>query len=119
MVWSHSQVVRFNSERGGISVITAKGHTTTSHLLIQGASSADSGDYVCRPNNADPAAVTVHILDGRWCIDTVDLADVSCRCMRYNQCILFVRTFLHIRNTAGQEKRDILPIFVVFTDLKD
>ncbi|XP_037082135.1 protein amalgam-like [Pollicipes pollicipes] len=63
--WLHrNQVVRFNSARGGISVVTAKGHRTTSHLLIQRADGWDSGDYRCRPDNAEPATVTVHILDG-------------------------------------------------------
>ncbi|XP_043242197.1 uncharacterized protein LOC122391921 [Amphibalanus amphitrite] len=63
-VWSPSQVVTFSSTRGGISVITARGHTTTSHLLIRSAGGGDSGQYVCSPSNAQPAAVTVHILDG-------------------------------------------------------
>ncbi|XP_043221556.1 netrin receptor DCC-like isoform X2 [Amphibalanus amphitrite] len=58
------KVITFSSTRGGISVITEKGHRTTSHLLIQRAQSGDSGTYWCQPSNAAPASVTVHILDG-------------------------------------------------------
>ncbi|XP_037079093.1 hemicentin-1-like, partial [Pollicipes pollicipes] len=62
--WLDNRTVAFSSARGGISVITEKGHRTTSHLLIQRAGSRDSGRYSCHPSNAQPASVTVHILAG-------------------------------------------------------
>jgi hypothetical protein len=43
-------------------VITEKGETTTSYLLIQDARVSDSGKYSCSPSNADVAAVRVHVL---------------------------------------------------------
>ncbi|OXA64529.1 hypothetical protein Fcan01_02429 [Folsomia candida] len=55
-------VINYNSERGGVSVITEKGETTTSYLLVQNAMVSDSGKYSCSPSNADVAAVRVHVL---------------------------------------------------------
>lgn len=47
-----------------MSVITEKGETTTSYLLIQRAKKRDSGKYSCTPSNANPYTVNVHILNG-------------------------------------------------------
>lgn len=60
------QVINYDSSRGGVSVITEKGDTTTSFLLIQNADSADSGKYSCSPSNADSATVRVHVLNGMY-----------------------------------------------------
>lgn len=66
MLWSHnSQVINFDSPRGGISLVTEKGLVTTSRLLIQKAVQADSGVYTCTPSNANAANVRVHILNGK------------------------------------------------------
>lgn len=66
MLWSHnSQVINFDSPRGGISLVTEKGPTTTSRLLIQKAVQEDTGVYTCTPSNANPANVRVHILNGK------------------------------------------------------
>lgn len=46
-------------------MITEKGDVTTSFLLIQNASLADSGRYSCSPSNADVASVRVHVLNGK------------------------------------------------------
>ncbi|XP_017779592.1 PREDICTED: hemicentin-1 [Nicrophorus vespilloides] len=65
MLWSHnSQVITFDTPRGGISLVTEKGLTTTSRLLIQRAIPSDSGLYTCAPSNANSATVRVHILNG-------------------------------------------------------
>ena len=46
LVWYHnSDVIAYDSERGGVSVITEKGDYTTSQLLIQRARHSDSGEY--------------------------------------------------------------------------
>ncbi|XP_060526820.1 zwei Ig domain protein zig-8 [Cylas formicarius] len=67
ITWSHnSQVINFDSPRGGISLVTEKGLTTTSRLLIQKAVQKDSGLYSCTPSNANSATVRVHILNGEY-----------------------------------------------------
>ncbi|KAF5299311.1 hypothetical protein FQA39_LY02484 [Lamprigera yunnana] len=64
MLWSHNSVpINFDSPRGGISLVTEKGPTTTSRLLIQKASQSDSGTYTCSPSNANPGNARVHILN--------------------------------------------------------
>lgn len=66
MLWSHnSQVINFDSPRGGISLVTEKGIVTTSRLLIQKAVQSDSGEYACTPSNANVVKVRVHILNGK------------------------------------------------------
>ncbi|KPJ21504.1 hypothetical protein RR48_01340 [Papilio machaon] len=56
--------INYDSPRGGVSVITEKGETTTSHLLVQKAKAPDSGRYTCAPANANPRSVIVHVLSG-------------------------------------------------------
>jgi hypothetical protein len=41
------QIISYNSPRGGVTVVTEKGETTTSYLLIQQAKPTDSGRYSC------------------------------------------------------------------------
>lgn len=60
------QVISYDSNRGGVSVITEKGDVTTSYLLIQHAELTDSGKYSCSPSNADVASVRVHVLNGQY-----------------------------------------------------
>ena len=64
--YHHDEVINYDSSRGGVSVITEKGETTSSHLLIQNAGLEDSGKYSCSPSNADVASVRVHVLNGEW-----------------------------------------------------
>lgn len=45
-------------------MITEKGDITTSYLLIQRATMADSGRYTCLPSNANAKSVYVHVLHG-------------------------------------------------------
>ncbi|PBC32334.1 Limbic system-associated membrane protein [Apis cerana cerana] len=76
MIWSHnsevekgstfeteSQVINFDSPRGGISLVTEKGPETTSRLMIQKAVMTDSGIYTCEPSNANPNRIKVHVVD--------------------------------------------------------
>ena len=46
-------------------MVTEKGESTTSHLLIQKATNADSGIYVCQPIDTVKASINVHILRGK------------------------------------------------------
>lgn len=63
--WTHNnKKINYDSPRGGVSVITEKGETTTSYLLVQRAKSGDSGKYCCIPSNANTYSVNVHILNG-------------------------------------------------------
>ncbi|XP_065334661.1 myosin light chain kinase, smooth muscle-like isoform X2 [Cloeon dipterum] len=62
--YHHDEVISYDSQRGGVSVITEKGDVTTSYLLIQHAELTDSGKYSCSPSNADVASVRVHVLNG-------------------------------------------------------
>ena len=59
------QMIGYDSNRGGVSVVTEKGIESSSSLLIQNARPSDSGKYVCRPENAESATVKVHVLNGR------------------------------------------------------
>ncbi|XP_032577863.1 uncharacterized protein LOC6606328 isoform X3 [Drosophila sechellia] len=63
---SHPQIINYDSPRGGVSVVTNKGDTTTSFLLIKSARPSDSGHYQCNPSNAKPKSVTVHVLNGEF-----------------------------------------------------
>lgn len=62
----YQQEINYDSPRGGVSVITEKGEVTTSYLLIQKAKISDSGKYTCMPTHANPDAVNVHVLNGRF-----------------------------------------------------
>ncbi|KAL7031902.1 hypothetical protein ACKWTF_007166 [Chironomus riparius] len=65
MFWTHNNIeINFDSERGGVSVITEKADVTTSYLLIQKARASDSGQYTCSPSNANSKSVNVHVLAG-------------------------------------------------------
>uniref|UniRef100_A0A1A9ZL38 Ig-like domain-containing protein n=1 Tax=Glossina pallidipes TaxID=7398 RepID=A0A1A9ZL38_GLOPL len=62
--WNHNNaIINYDSPRGGVSVVTIKGETTTSFLLIKSARPSDSGHYQCNPSNAKPKSVTVHVLN--------------------------------------------------------
>ncbi|CAK9806572.1 Zwei Ig domain protein zig-8 [Anthophora retusa] len=64
--WYYNEkVLNYDSARGGVSVITEKGgDVTTSWLLIQTAQPSDSGEYSCRPSNANATYIKVHVLNG-------------------------------------------------------
>ncbi|XP_037896176.1 putative mediator of RNA polymerase II transcription subunit 26 isoform X2 [Glossina fuscipes] len=65
--WNHNNaIINYDSPRGGVSVVTIKGETTTSFLLIKSARPSDSGHYQCNPSNAKPKSVTVHVLNGEF-----------------------------------------------------
>ncbi|XP_045492212.1 lachesin-like isoform X3 [Colias croceus] len=65
--WNHNDaIISYDSPRGGVSVVTEKGETTTSFLLIQQARPSDSGTYQCNPSNAQSKSVVVHVLNGEY-----------------------------------------------------
>ena len=61
---SYLQEIDYDSPRGGVSVVIEKAKWTTSHLLIQKATSKDSGIYKCAPLNAVTATINLHVLRG-------------------------------------------------------
>ncbi|XP_073962110.1 neurotrimin-like isoform X3 [Choristoneura fumiferana] len=65
--WNHNDaIISYDSPRGGVSVVTEKGETTTSFLLIQQARPSDSGTYQCNPSNAQSKSIVVHVLNGEY-----------------------------------------------------
>ncbi|XP_068212786.1 protein amalgam-like isoform X2 [Palaemon carinicauda] len=63
MYWFRGTTLINYSSRGGISVVTDK-HSRTSRLVVTRATIGDSGNYTCAPANAEPASVSVYILNG-------------------------------------------------------
>ncbi|XP_065576852.1 uncharacterized protein LOC136037922 isoform X1 [Artemia franciscana] len=62
--WSlNSKAISYDSPRGGVSVVVEKGIYSSSSLIIQNARMSDSGNYTCKPDNAAPASVLVHVLN--------------------------------------------------------
>ncbi|CAL7945057.1 unnamed protein product [Xylocopa violacea] len=62
--WNHNDaIITYDPTRGGVSVVTEKGNTTKSFLLVQEAKPSDSGRYTCNPSNAQPKSITVHVLN--------------------------------------------------------
>lgn len=92
--YSPSQVINFDSPRGGISLVTEKGVLTTSRLLVQKAIQSDSGLYTCTPSTANAASVRVHILSGKW----FELDDY----VEWNG-VLEHRFHLFVRRTSGRD----------------
>ncbi|KAM7285684.1 hypothetical protein ISCGN_032571 [Ixodes scapularis] len=65
--WYHDdRMINYDSSRtAGIRVATERGPSTTvSRLQVPDAATGDSGNYSCIPSYADPAYITVHVLNG-------------------------------------------------------
>jgi len=61
--WYHNQKeISYDSPRGGVSQITEKGSTTSSFLLLQRSTMADSGTYSCQPSVGNLASARVHVV---------------------------------------------------------
>lgn len=59
------QVISGDSQRGGISFVTATKEETMSILLIEAADLGDSGKYSCYPSNSEITSIRVHVLKGK------------------------------------------------------
>ncbi|KAK8385920.1 hypothetical protein O3P69_010581 [Scylla paramamosain] len=63
--WTHNgQPLQYDSPRGGITVVTERGNTTSGYLLIQDAKESDTGNYTCAPSNTAASTLRVHVLNG-------------------------------------------------------
>lgn len=94
--WYYNEhVLSYDSPRGGVSVITEKGgDVTTSWLLIQTAQPSDSGEYSCKPSNANTASIKVHVLNGK-CLQRAILSPN----------LISDRPYLSMRNDVKKEKK--------------
>ncbi|CAG4962715.1 unnamed protein product [Parnassius apollo] len=100
--WYHEdEVISYDSSRGGVSVVTEKGAATTSYLLVQDATPADSGRYSCSPSNAEVASVRVHVLNGER---PAAMQTGSAGLSNSSRCILalLLAGFLHARLLRAQ-----------------
>lgn len=80
--WMGKKELRHDSSRGGVAIVTDKTNPVTStSLLLRQVRLSDSGKYSCTPSNADPASVTLHVLQGnpppsiyitRWFIQKIE-----------------------------------------------
>ncbi|XP_062560581.1 zwei Ig domain protein zig-8-like isoform X2 [Armigeres subalbatus] len=93
--WNHNNVIiSYDSPRGGVSVITEKGDTTTSFLLIQSARPSDSGQYTCNPSNAKSKSVTVHVLNGEFPAAMQRAGQPHHRTPQHHQLLVFLSVFV-------------------------
>jgi len=63
VLWMHNNLDLGVSQRGGIAIVTEK-RRRTSNIMIARVVSSDSGNYSCRPSNAEADIVGVHVLEG-------------------------------------------------------
>ena len=67
IAWFHNQTkLTFRDPWPGVSVIVDKSDVITVSLLLQLARLKDPGVYVCKPDNAPEANITLRILKGRF-----------------------------------------------------
>ncbi|XP_067002688.1 uncharacterized protein [Anabrus simplex] len=60
----HPTPLSENEPKARITIDTEWTDQYTSHLRISNARFSDSGNYTCVPTIADPASVTVHVING-------------------------------------------------------
>lgn len=66
--WYHnSNMINYDTSRGGISVETLPGHPTQSRLTITDTHESDSGNYTCSASNTEPASIYVYVSEGKEC----------------------------------------------------
>lgn len=59
------QPLSYDSPRGGITMVTEHGKSSTSRLLIQKASFSDAGRYTCSPANMKEHSALVHVIHSK------------------------------------------------------
>lgn len=68
LTWYHDgQPILLETARNSLSLATERNEDfISSRLLLPRASAADGGNYTCRPTDALPASVLVHVLNGNY-----------------------------------------------------
>ena len=80
-MFSLFQELSYNSLRGGVSVLTSKGDTSVSSLILQNLDKEDAGTYECQADTVKPAFINVHVLNGdpSLVVQTVTISVSCCR----------------------------------------
>ncbi|XP_023339601.1 carcinoembryonic antigen-related cell adhesion molecule 1 [Eurytemora carolleeae] len=61
--WTYNgKIITYDREKGGTVMISERGKTTTSSLIITHATQSDSGKYECDPSVSYPQSVNVHVI---------------------------------------------------------
>ena len=56
--------VQVSAYQSGVSLLVDKSDVTVVSLLLQTLTTAQSGQYECRPDNAPPATIKLHVIKG-------------------------------------------------------
>ncbi|KAK6643261.1 hypothetical protein RUM43_004766 [Polyplax serrata] len=63
--WYHNErMINYDTTRGGVTVSTEPGLKTHSRLIINSASTSDSGNYTCRASNTEADTIYVFVTKG-------------------------------------------------------
>jgi len=81
VLWTHNNLDLGVSQRGGIAIVTEK-RRRTSNIMIARVVSSDSGNYSCRPSNAEADMVGVHVLEGTGGLPRANVMASSCTSVR-------------------------------------
>ena len=64
MLINNHLTVQVSAYQSGVSLVVDKSEVTTVSLLLQTVRPEDGGEYECRPDNAPPASVRLHVIKG-------------------------------------------------------
>jgi len=63
VLWYHNET-EVSAYQSGVSLVVDKSDVTTMSLLLQTITRDHSGIYECRPDNAPPASIVLHVMSG-------------------------------------------------------
>jgi len=63
VAWFHNNT-KVSAYQSGVSLLVDKSEVTVVSLLLQTVSTSHSGEYECRPDNAPPATIKLHVIKG-------------------------------------------------------
>ena len=64
MLITNHLTIQVSAYQSGVSLVVDKSEVTTVSLLLQTVRPEDGGEYECRPDNAPPASVRLHVIKG-------------------------------------------------------
>ena len=64
LINTNHPTVQVSAYQSGVSLVVDKSEVTTVSLLLQTVRPEDGGEYECRPDNAPPASVRLHVIKG-------------------------------------------------------